>query len=131
MRYHDDATIIASTHSDEFYPVMEKIFGGRIMLQMQMDYFPSLAAKRTEMLAFSAKSSMRVGAMTTLADDNIGILPQVTVPSLHRIFEAMKKYKVHGFFGRNFLVTKLEVGTAYLAQNRRQFVSSVRWHNMV
>ena len=27
----------------------------------------------------------------------------------------MKKYKVHGFFGRNFLVTKLEVGTAYLA----------------
>ncbi len=112
-----DATIIASTHSDEFYPVMEKIFGGRIMLQMQMDYFPSLAAKRTEMLAFAAKSSMRVGPMTTLADDNIGILPQVTVPSLHRIFEAMKKYKVTGFFGRNFLVTKLEVGTAYLAQS--------------
>ena len=112
-----DATIIASTHSDEFYPVMEKIFGSRIMLQMQMDYFPSLAAKRTEMLAFAARSSMWVGPMTTLADDNIGILPQVTVPSLHRIFEAMKKYKVTVFFGRNFLVTKLEVGTAYLAQS--------------
>ncbi len=110
------ATIVASTFSDEFYPVMAEIFPERVMLQVQMDYLSSLAAERTEMLSFAASTPMKVGVMATLADDNIGVLPQLPTPSLHRILKAMKRYKVHGFFGRNFLVTKLEAATAYLAQ---------------
>jgi len=60
---------------------------------------------------------MKVEVMATLADDNIGILPQLPLSSLDRIFQAMKTYRVDGFFGRQFLVTKLEAATAYVAQN--------------
>src|SRR5438045_749038 len=69
------------------------------------------------MLAFAATTPMKVEVMATLADDNIGILPQLPTPSLDRIFQAMKRYRVDGFFGRQFLVTKLEAATAYIAQS--------------
>ena len=111
-----EATVVVSTFSDEFYPVMPRIFPGRVMLMVPMDYLTSLAAERTEMLAFAEHSPMKVGVLATLADDNIGILPQLPTQSLHRIFQAMERYNVYGFFGRQFLVTKLEAGTAYLAQ---------------
>ncbi len=111
-----EATVVVSTFSDEFYAVMPRIFPGRVMMMVPMDYLTSLAAERTEMLAFAAHTPMKVGVLATLADDNIGILPQLPTQPLHRIFQAMHQYKVFGFFGRQFLVTKLEAGTAYLAQ---------------
>ena len=110
------ATVVVSTFSDEFYPVMPRIFPGRVMLMVPMDYLTSLAAERTEMLAFAEHSPMKVAILATLADDNIGILPQLPTQPLHRIFQAMERYKVSGYFGRQFLVTKLEAGTAYMAQ---------------
>lgn len=110
------ATVVVSTFSDEFYPVLAKIFPRGVMQQVAMDYLSSLAAERTEMLSFAAKTPMRVAVMASLADDNIGILPQLPTPSLHRIFQSMKSYGVEGFFGRQFLVTKLEAATAYVAQ---------------
>ena len=111
-----NATIVVSTFSDEFYPVMPRIFPNRSLLMVQMDYLTSLAANRVEMLSFATESPGKVATLSTLADDNIGILPQLPTQPLHRILQAMDKYDVHGFFGRQFLVTKLEAGTAYLAQ---------------
>ena len=111
-----EATVVVSTFSDEFYPVMPRIFPGRVMMMIPMDYLTSLAAERTEMLAFAARSPMKVAVLATLADDNIGILPQLPTQPLHRIFQAMERYNVVGYFGRQFLVTKLEAGTAYMAQ---------------
>jgi hypothetical protein len=82
-----------------------------------MDYLASLAAERIGMLAFAATSPMKAAVMQTMADDNIGILPQLPTPSIHKIVQAMKKYKLEGFFGRQFLVTKLEAVTAYVAKS--------------
>jgi hypothetical protein len=110
------ATVIVSTFSDEFYPVMPKIFPKQVVLMVLMDYLTSLAAERTEMLSFAAQSPMKVTVLATLADDNVGILPQLPLQPLHRILQAMDQYKVFGFWGRQFLVTKLEAGTAYLAR---------------
>jgi len=111
------ATLVVSTFSDEFYPVLAKIFKGTAIQQVEMDYLSSLAAQRTEMLAFAAKTPMKVEVMASMADDNIGILPQLPTPSLDRIFRAMKSYHVDGFLGRQFLVTKLEAATAYVARS--------------
>ena len=111
-----DATVVVATFSDEFYPVMLKIFPERSLLLVRMDYLTSLAARRTEMLSFAGEHPGQVATLATLADDNVGILPQLPTQPLHRIMQAMERYGVHGFFGRQFLVTKLEAGTAYLAQ---------------
>ena len=111
------ATLVVSTFSDEFYPVLAKIFKGAAIQQVGMDYLSSLAAQRTGMLAFAAKTPMKVEVMASIADDNIGILPQLPTPSLDRIFRAMKSYHVDGFLGRQFLVTKLEAATAYVARS--------------
>lgn len=111
------ATLVISTFSDEFYPVLAKIFKGAAIQQVEMDYLSSLAAQRTGMLAFAAKTPMKVEVMASMADDNIGILPQLPTPSLDRIFRAMKRYHVDGFLGRQFLVTKLEAVTAYVARS--------------
>ena len=111
-----NATVVISPFSDEFYPVIPKIFNDQVMMMVPMDYLTSLAAERTEILSFAANTTMKVATLATLADDNIGILPQLPLQPLHRIFQAMDKYKVFGFFGRQFLVTKLEAGTAYLAE---------------
>ncbi len=110
-----DASIVVSTFSDEFYPVMPRIFPNAILM-VQMDYLTSLAAQRTEMLSFAAKTETRVMTLATLADDNVGVLPQLPTQPLHRILDAMDRYDCDGFFGRQFLVTKLEAGTAYLAK---------------
>jgi hypothetical protein len=109
------ATIIASTFSDEFYPVLDKIFPQGVEQLITMDYLPSLAAERTGMLAFASKSSMKINIIATMSDDNVGVLPQFTAPSLHTIFQAAGRYKVNGIVARNFLSTKLEATTAYLA----------------
>ena len=109
------ASIVVSTFSDEFYPVMARIFPDAIQM-VQMDYLTSLAAQRTEMLSFAAETETRVMILATLADDNVGILPQLPTQPLHRILDAMDRYQADGFFGRQFLVTKLEAGTAYLAK---------------
>ncbi len=111
-----NATVVMSTFSDEFYPVLPRIFPKGMMLMAQMDYTSSLAAKRPEMLRFAASSTMPVGVMASIADDNIGILPQMATPWLHQIFQAAKRYSAAGYFGRQFLVTKLEAGTAYIAK---------------
>ena len=112
---HPDAGIVVSTFSDEFYPVMPRIFPKAILL-VPMDYLTSLAAERTEILSFAAHTSMKVATLATLADDNIGILPQLPTQPLHRLLQAMEQYGIYGYFGRQFLVTKLEAATAYLAQ---------------
>jgi hypothetical protein len=112
-----NAALVVSTFSDEFYPVVARIFRGNVIQMLQLDYLSSLAARRTGMLAFAAHTPMKVEVMATLADDNIGILPQLPTPSLNQIFEAMKQYHVDGFFGRQFLVTKLEAATTYIAWN--------------
>ena len=111
------AGIVISTFSDEFYPVLAKIFHGQVRQMVPLDYVSSLAARRLGTLAFAAHTPMKVEVLATLADDNIGILPQLPTPSLERIFAAMKQYHVDGFFGRQFLVTKLEAATAYIAQD--------------
>lgn len=65
------ATLVVSTFSDEFYPVLAKIFKGSVIQQVEMDYLSSLAAQRTEVLAFAAKTPMKVEVMASIADDNI------------------------------------------------------------
>ena len=57
------ATLVVSTFSDEFYPVLAKIFKGAAIQQVELDDLSSLAAQRTDMLAFAASTPMKVEVM--------------------------------------------------------------------
>jgi len=68
------------------------------------------------MLAYVKDSPMPVSMITTIEDDNVGFLPQLTTPSLHRIVQAMREYDLEGFWFRQFDISEHEASMHYLAR---------------
>lgn len=91
------------------------VLGPRVECLVSLGYTAAAQAKRIEELKPLRQQGMPFHLLVSLEDDNIGILPQVTVSKLHRLVQGAKRAGSDGLFGRQWLVSKLEPQIDFLA----------------
>ena len=55
--------------------------------------------------------------ITTVEDDNVGFLPQLVTPSLHKTVGKMREYGIQGFCFRQFDIAQHEPAMAYMIES--------------
>lgn len=98
-------------------PVVPHIFDpARVEFVATIDYTATDVAKRVGSLKFVRSSPVAVHLVTSIEDDNIGVLPQLNARPLRTIVRAMKRYGLDGYWLRHWLVSKHELSLAYLSE---------------
>ena len=82
-----------------------------------VDYLPARTADRMDSLKFVKESPIDVVMTTTIEDDNVGFLPQMVTPSLHKTVQKMREYGLKGFCFRQFDISQHEASMAYMIES--------------
>jgi hypothetical protein len=81
-----------------------------------VDYLPARVSERMHTLEFAWTSPVPVSMVATVEDDNVGFLPQLTAPALHRTVERRREYGIAGYCFRQLDISPHEPTMAYLAE---------------
>ena len=90
---------------------------GTDYLAGKMGYMPTHVAKRTDTLRMEDPESIRMWAVTSLEDDNVGLVPQLTGPAVHKIITALRSVKANGFLTRQWQHSNLLPTLHYLSHS--------------
>ncbi|GAF98221.1 unnamed protein product, partial [marine sediment metagenome] len=82
-----------------------------------VDYLPARVAERMHTLEFVKNGETNVVMITTIEDDNVGFLPQLVTPSLHKTVGKMREYGLQGFCFRQFDIAQHEPAMAYVIES--------------
>lgn len=100
------------------FPVLDKLGMPDAGWMHFVDYTARRVVQNTDLLRrlpASARSS-RHALILTLADDNVGVLPQMSTPHLHRLIGQMREQGFHGFSTRYWLIGDLDHTVLYLSR---------------
>lgn len=113
-----DTPIFCHFMSEFLQPVVPRIFdSGRVRFSALVDYLPVTVAKRMDTMAYVKKSPMKVRQIVTVEDDNVGFMPQVNTPALHRIMRKMRQHGLMGYSLRHWLISKHEQALGYMVDS--------------
>src|SRR5262249_9658939 len=108
--------IVISTVAEELYPILSRIFPSGAEPMNFVDYTPSRIVKRREVLKSIDAKSLPSILIYTLHDDNVGVLPQLTTPSLAELTHDITALGWAGFSTRYWLIGDHDSCVAYLAK---------------
>jgi len=110
-----NAKLIYRGIGPELYPLIGKMMppGGEIMATI--DYTASLVLEKKEYLEKPPSDPVAASVIFTLADDNIGVLPQSATYSLHELLKVMRTYGWEGFYTRYWTVGDLDLSAHFLS----------------
>lgn len=95
-----------------FLPLM---FGRGSHYMASFGYVPSYVATRANALRQKDPEAIRYTLVTSAEDDNVGLLPQMTGPSVHKIIEALRDVGAHGVQTRHWMHANLLPTFHYIA----------------
>jgi hypothetical protein len=100
---------------EELFPVLDRILPSDWEIGTMPSNHPSEVLKRLDVLQ---RLPAKIGGVmdVTLDDDNIGVMPQLTTNSLHRIVQEMKRNRWAGFVARERFPGDHDWPLAYLAR---------------
>jgi hypothetical protein len=112
------AKIRGTFFSEHIQPLIEYVLPPeKFEFMAIVDYLPSRVAERMHTLEFVKRGKTNVVMITTIEDDNVGFLPQLVTPSLHRTVGKMREYGVQGFCFRQFDMAQHEPAMAYMIES--------------
>lgn len=102
--------------SEELFPILPRVFPKEAELLVVLDYTPTRVLRRTA--AFDQIPSKEIPTVlaVTLQDDGVGVPPQLTMGSLHRLVGEMRAHGLAGFCTRQWMISDLDPSVAYLAR---------------
>ncbi|MFH1007771.1 MAG: hypothetical protein V1800_09750 [Candidatus Latescibacterota bacterium] len=111
-----DMKFIYGALAEEMYPLLPRLIpqGGETL--NFIDYTPSRVLNRREVLKDLPCREIPCSLIYTLDDDNIGVVPQLTTPSLHELTRDLIKYGCAGFEMRQRYLGDHDPAVAYLAK---------------
>lgn len=113
-----NAKIRGTFFSEHIQPLVEYVLPKeKFEFMAIVDYVPARVAERMHTLEFVKNSNIDVEMITTIEDDNIGFLPQLVTPSLHKIVQKMREYGLKGFSFRQFDISEHEPAMAYMIES--------------
>ncbi len=80
-----------------------------------MGYMPTYVAKRMPTVKLSDPDSVRISVVTSLEDDNIGLVPQLTGPAVQKIVESSRDAHGYGVLTRQWMHSNLLPTLHYLS----------------
>ncbi len=100
----------------ELFPLVEALIppGGEIL--SFIDYTASRQLKQRDLLRQTPKDSVPATLTFTLADDNVGVLPQLATGSLHQLMGDLRQSGWAGFYTRYWTASDLNPTIHYLAR---------------
>jgi hypothetical protein len=108
--------IIFDGVAEELFPVLAQIVPRGSELLNFIDYTPSRILRRREVLRKIPARSIPSTLIYTLHDDNVGLLPQLSTPSLHELTTEIRRDGWAGFSTRYWLLGDHDSCIAYLAK---------------
>ena len=112
------AKIQAIFFSEHVQPLVEYVLPpDKCEFRASVDYLPARVAERMYTLEFAKRGKLDVMMTTTIEDDNVGFIPQLVTPSLHKTVQQMREYGIQGFCFRQFDVSQHEPSMAYMVES--------------
>ncbi|MFB3902004.1 MAG: hypothetical protein ACE15E_00990 [Acidobacteriota bacterium] len=102
--------------AEELLPLLSRILPPGSETLNFIDYTPLRVVERKEALSALGAAQMPAVLIYTLHDDNVGLLPQLTTGSLHRLTQELVRHGWAGFSTRHWLIGDQDPCVAYLAE---------------
>lgn len=112
----EDLRLVYTNVSEELYPFLPQLMPPRSELQVLVDYTASQVARQTDVLKRVPARMMPSHLTYTLADDNVGVLPQVATHSIHQLNQLLRKQGWQGFYTRYWMIGDLDPTLHFLAR---------------
>jgi hypothetical protein len=111
-----DARLVYYEVAEELFPILPRVLPKNAELLIVLDYTPTRVLRRREVFdKIPAKEVPTILALT-LQDDGVGVPPQLTTGSLHKLVCEMREHGLSGFCTRQWMISDLEPSVAYLAK---------------
>ncbi len=102
--------------AEELFPILPRILPKSAELLVVLDYTPTRVLRRPGAFdKIPAKEIPTILALT-LQDDGVGVPPQLTTGSLHKLVGEMRAHGLAGFCTRQWMISDLDPSVAYLAK---------------
>jgi len=98
------------------FPVLDKVVPPGVGVLHFVDYTARRVAANQELLARVPAKSVKSSLILTLADDNVGVLPQLTTSQLHTLVGQLRKNGWDGFSTRYWILGDLDAPVCYLSR---------------
>ena len=108
--------LVYSNVVEELFPLLSEVTppGGEVL--SFIDYTASRQLRQRELLRRSPPEGLPASLIFTLADDNVGVLPQLATGSLHEIMKELRASGWSGFYTRYWTVGDMDPTVHYLAR---------------
>ena len=111
-----DIKLVYSHIAEELLPLVSRILPSGGEIRGFIDYTASRALRRRDLLEQAVAMEVPATLIFTLADDNVGVLPQLATGSLHALMGELRKGGWAGFYTRYWTVGDLDPTIHYLAR---------------
>jgi hypothetical protein len=98
------------------FPVLDKIFPPKTSALQFVDYTARRVAAHADLLGQVPARAVPSSLIFTLADDNVGVLPQLTTSHLHTLVGRLRQYGWEGFSTRYWIPGDLNPSVHYLSR---------------
>ncbi|MCC6695452.1 MAG: exo-alpha-sialidase [Candidatus Hydrogenedentes bacterium] len=111
-----DAKFVYYEVAEELCPILPRVLPKDAELLVVLDYTPTRVLRRPE--AFDKLPAKEIPTIlaVTLQDDGVGVPPQLTTGSLHKLVGLMRDHGLAGFCTRQWMISDLDPSVAYLAK---------------
>lgn len=113
---HPDVGFVLNCVAEELFPILAHIAPPRTETMSIIDYTPSRTLKRREAIGRIPARDVPSVLISTLHDDNVGVLPQITTGSHHELLSDLKRAGWAGFSTRYWLIGDHDGCVSYLAR---------------
>ena len=112
----DDVKMIYDDVTEELFPLVARITppGGEVV--NFIDYTASRVLQQRELIQQASTKNVPVSLILTLADDNVGVLPQLATGSFHQLLSELRQSRWAGFYTRYWTVGEQDPAIYYLAR---------------
>ncbi|MBM81690.1 MAG: hypothetical protein CMJ78_14010 [Planctomycetaceae bacterium] len=100
-----------------FYPILDKVIPTGAATMNFIDYTARRVAEHPELLASLPADKVDARLILTLADDNIGILPQTNTQSIGKLMALLHKNGWSGFSTRYWTPAELDSSVHFIARS--------------
>ena len=98
------------------YPALDKVLPPGTSALHFIDYTARRVAAHADLMAEVPARKVDSSLIVTLADDNVGVLPQMATRHVHTLVANLRKYGWHGFSTRYWVAGDLSPSVHYLSR---------------
>ena len=109
--------VIYAQVAEELWPILPRILPENGGLHGFIDYTAHRVVEQIETMDYASADKLACRMIFTLADDNVGLLPQLSTFPLAVIASRMRERQWEGFTTRHWLIGDLDPTVQYLARS--------------